>query len=247
MIGSFLLLSVLSGAAEAADTPMSIIRLSPTGPAGVGLSGDEKSREHVYYTSAEDDQVQAGVWEAPPYTSGPHNTKYSEFMYLLEGSVTLVDVDGREETFRAGDAVLVPRGTEFTWKQTERVRKYWVIFDRSDVAPATKTTFLRIEPDGPAGKGLVGEGRTKYHTYYETTDEKQSVGVWETKPHTSADFHQTKYAELMVFLKGSVSLIEKNGREEKFEAGDVALLPKGIEYKWKSDTVRKYWVIFDPS
>jgi uncharacterized cupin superfamily protein len=93
----------------------------------------------------------------------------------------------------------------------------------------------------------VGEERTKYHTYYETADEKQSVGVWETKPHTSADFRETKYAELMVFLKGSVSLIEKNGREQTFEAGEVALVPKGIEYKWKSDTVRKYWVIFDPS
>jgi uncharacterized cupin superfamily protein len=51
----------------------------------------------------------------------------------------------------------------------------------------------------------------------------------------------------MVFLKGSVSLVEKNGREQKFEAGEVAFVPKGIEYKWKSDTVRKYWVIFDPS
>jgi uncharacterized cupin superfamily protein len=161
--------------------------------------------------------------------------------------VTLVDADGREETFRAGDAILVPRGTEFTWKQTEKVRKYWVIFDRSEQPPSVRPTFLRVEPDGPAGKGLVGEGRTKYHTYYQTPDEKQSVGVWETKPHTASDFHETKYAELMVFLKGSVSLVEKSGREQKFQAGEVALVPKGIEYKWKGDTVRKFWVIFDPS
>ena len=146
-----------------------------------------------------------------------------------------------------GDAVLVPRGAEYTWKQTETLRKYWVIFDRSDEVPEARPAFLRIEPDGPAGKGLAGEGRTKYHTYYETRDEKQSVGVWETKPHTSADFHETKYAELMVFLKGTVSLIEKNGREHRFAAGDVALVPRGVEYKWVSDTVRKYWVIFDPS
>ena len=242
MIGSFVLLSVLA----AADAPPSVIRFSPGGPAGVGLKGDEKSREHVYYTSAQDDKVQAGVWEAAPYTSGPHTATYSEFMYLLEGSVTLVDKSGREETFRAGDAVLVPRGTEFTWKQTEKVRKYWVIFDRTGDAPKTAPTFVRVEADGPAGKGLVGEGRTKYHTYYETPDEKQSVGVWETKPH-KGELHETKYAELMVFLKGSVSLVDKNGREEKFQAGDVALVPKGIQYQWKGDTVRKFWVIFDPS
>ena len=242
MIGSFVLLSVLAGA----DAPSSVIRFSPQGPAGVGLKGDEKSREHVYYTSAQDDQVQAGVWEAAPYTSGPRTADYSEFMVLIEGSVTLVDKSGREETFRAGDAVLVPRGTELTWKQTEKVRKYWVIFDRTGDAPKTAPTFVRIEADGPAGKGLVGEGRTKYHTYYETPDEKQSVGVWETKPHTG-DLHETKYAELMVFLKGNVSLVDEKGREEKFQAGDVALVPKGIQYQWKGETVRKFWVIFDPS
>jgi uncharacterized cupin superfamily protein len=191
--------------------------------------------------------VQAGVWEAAPYTSGPHKTKYSEFMLLLEGSVTLVGKDGREETFRAGDALLVPRGAELTWKQTEKVRKYWVIFDRSEELPMEAPAVIRLSSDGPAGKGLVGEGRTKYHTYYQTPDERESVGVWETKPHASADFHRTKYAELMVFLKGTVSLVEKDGNEQKFQAGDVALVPKGIEYKWKSDTVRKYWVIFDPS
>jgi uncharacterized cupin superfamily protein len=241
-MGPFVLLAVLA----AADAPTSVIRFSPGGPAGVGLKGDEKSREHVYYTSAQDDQVQAGVWEAAPYTSGPHKAEYSEFMYLLEGSVTLVDKSGREETFRAGDAVLVPRGTEFTWKQTEKVRKYWVIFDRTGEAAKTAPTFVRVESDGPAGKGLVGEGRTKYHTYYETPDEKQSVGVWETKPH-QGELHETKYAELMVFLKGNVSLVDEQGREEKFQAGDVALVPKGIQYQWKGETVRKFWVIFDPS
>ena len=101
MTSWLLLLSVLGAAAETADAPMSILRFSPSGPEEVGMKGDEKSREHVYYTSAQDDQVQAGVWEAAPYTTGPHKTqkrKYSEFMYLLEGSVTLVDAGGREET-----------------------------------------------------------------------------------------------------------------------------------------------------
>lgn len=243
MSAAFLLLSVLAGA----DNAPAIIRFSPSGPAGVGLKGDEKSREHVYYTSAQDKDVQAGVWEAEPYTSGPHKTKYSEFMLLLEGSVTLVGKDGREETFRKGDALLVPRGAEFTWKQTEKVRKYWVIFDRSEEVPGEAPLVVRLSLDGPADGGLQGEGRTKYHTYYQTPDEKQSVGVWETKPHESADFRTTQYAELMVFLKGNARLLEKNGSEQRFEAGDVALVPRGTEYKWKSDTVRKYWVIFDPS
>jgi uncharacterized cupin superfamily protein len=75
MIASTLLLSVLAGA----DNPLAVIRFDPA----VDLKGDEKSSEHVYYTSASDKEVQAGVWEAAPYTSGPHKTTYSEFMYLL--------------------------------------------------------------------------------------------------------------------------------------------------------------------
>jgi mannose-6-phosphate isomerase-like protein (cupin superfamily) len=31
----------------------------------------------------------------------------------MEGSVTFEDKSGREETFKVGDAVLIPRGTEF--------------------------------------------------------------------------------------------------------------------------------------
>jgi uncharacterized cupin superfamily protein len=42
-----------------------------------------------------------------------------------------------------------------------------------------------------------------------------------------------------------VTLTTPNGQTERFMAGDVALVPKGIEYKWSSNTTRKFWVIFD--
>jgi uncharacterized cupin superfamily protein len=43
--------------------------------------------------------------------------------------VTLEDKSGREETFKAGDAFIVPKGVAVKWKQSEHIRKYWVIFD----------------------------------------------------------------------------------------------------------------------
>ncbi len=55
----------------------------------------------------------------------------------------------------------------------------------------------------------------------------------------------TKYAELMIFLKGNVTLTTPDGQAERFKAGDGALVPRGIEYKWGSDLTRKFWVIFD--
>lgn len=243
-----LLLSLAVPGLAPAQTAERIVRLLPDGPPGVGLTGEDGTRNHTFYRAGEG-RYSAGVWEAEPRTAGPMTTRYTEFMYLLEGSVTLVDAAGREETFRAGDALLVPRGTTYTWKQTEPVRKYWAIFERdpaqvTSAASAAPPTFVRLHPGGPPETGLRGEGRTKSHAYYRGTD-GSSVGVWETAPHTADGFHETRYAELMVFLSGTVTLRQPGGVEETFGPGEAALVPKGAEYRWSSGTARKFWVIVE--
>lgn len=226
-----------------------IIRFEPNGPSGQGLKGNDKTKSHTYYKAKENERNTAGVWASADYAGQMRKVAFTEFIYLLEGSITLAHKDGREEAFKAGDAVLIPRGTEFAWKRSDNVKEYYVIFDRevagaASDAPSGTPKFMRLDKDGPAGKGLAGEGRTKSHTYHKGAD-GSSVGVWETAPHTAPGFHETKYAELMVFLKGTVTLSTPDGQQEVFKAGDVALVPRGIEYKWSSDTVRKFWVIFD--
>jgi uncharacterized cupin superfamily protein len=242
------LMAVLGVAVQAQDKPK-ILRFEPNGPPGQGLVGNDrdKSRVHYYYKSKADERVAAGVWSSPDFSGRMRKVTNTEFIYILEGSVTFEDKSGREETFRAGDAVVIPRGTEFVWKRTQNEKEYWVIFDREAAgtpAPHGTPTFFGLDMDGPAGKGLSGTGRTKEHEYYAGAD-GSSVGVWETQPFTAPNFHLTKYAELMVFLKGNVTLSTPDGQTERFKAGDVALVPKGIEYKWSSDTTRKFWVIFD--
>jgi uncharacterized cupin superfamily protein len=242
------LAAVLGVAVQAQDKPK-ILRFEPNGPAGQGLVGNDRdtSRVHYYYKSKADERVAAGVWSSPDFSGKMRKVTNTEFIYILEGTVTFEDKSGREETFKAGDAVLIPRGTEFVWKRTQNEKEYWVIFDREAAgtpAPQSTPTFFRLEMEGPAGKGLAGTGRTKEYEYYTAAD-GSSVGVWETQPFTAPTFHLTKYAELMVFLKGNVTLTTPDGQTERFKAGDVALVPKGIEYKWSSDTTRKFWVIFD--
>jgi uncharacterized cupin superfamily protein len=238
---------VLAAPVQAQEKPK-IIRFEPNGPAGQGLKGD-KTKSHTYYKARDNERNTAGVWEADNFSGQMRKATFTEFIYILQGSVTLAHKDGREETFKAGDAVLLPRGAEYAWKKTDNLKEYYVIFDREVAgAPAAATqgtpAFYRLDKDGPAGKGLAGEGRTKEHQYFKGAD-GSSVGVWETAPHTAPGFHKTRYAELMVFLKGNVTLSTPDGQQETFKAGDVALVPAGIEYKWSSDTVRKFWVIFD--
>jgi uncharacterized cupin superfamily protein len=244
----FAVAATLMTAAVHAQAPAKILRFNPNGE-GQGLVGNQRDRSKVYYyyKSKADERVAAGVWFSPDFSGPMRRVTNTEFIYILEGSVTFEDKSGREETFKAGDAVLIPRGTEFSWKRTNDEKEYWVIFDREGPgtsAPKTSPTFFRLERDGPAGKGLSGTGRTKEHEYYSGAD-GSSAGVWETQPYTSPAFHKTKYAELMLFLAGNVTLTTPGGQVECFKAGDVALVPKGIEYKWSSDTTRKFWVIFD--
>lgn len=50
-----------------------------------------------------------------------------EFMYFLEGGVTLTSADGTVQTIDAGEAVTIPREWTGTW-DTEGYTKIWVIY-----------------------------------------------------------------------------------------------------------------------
>lgn len=50
-----------------------------------------------------------------------------EFMYFLEGSVTLTSSDGSVQTIEAGEAVTIPKEWTGVW-ETDGYRKIWVIY-----------------------------------------------------------------------------------------------------------------------
>ena len=50
-----------------------------------------------------------------------------EFMYFLQGGVTLTSADGTVQTIDAGEAVTIPREWTGTW-DTEGYTKIWVIY-----------------------------------------------------------------------------------------------------------------------
>ena len=50
-----------------------------------------------------------------------------EFMYFLEGSVTLTSSDGSAQVINAGEAVTIPKEWTGTW-ETDGYTKIWVIY-----------------------------------------------------------------------------------------------------------------------
>ena len=54
----------------------------------------------------------AGSWTGLPFTSGTITTAVHTFVYLLEGSLSIVEENGQPRCFGPGDAFFVPAGTK---------------------------------------------------------------------------------------------------------------------------------------
>lgn len=91
------------------------------------IEGRAMGQDHIYF-NRDAPGIRAGIWRAEPYTDYYESYPCDEFMYVLEGSVTLENEEF-SETYRKGDAFLVPKGFRGLWKQTEPMLKYYVMID----------------------------------------------------------------------------------------------------------------------
>jgi len=77
---------------------------------------------------ASDGKFASGVYKAGPQVfeiDEPYGV--DEFMFFLEGSVTLTPLGGDALTINAGEAVTIPKEWRGKW-ETEGYRKIWVIY-----------------------------------------------------------------------------------------------------------------------
>jgi uncharacterized cupin superfamily protein len=93
-----------------------------------GTKAEVDVLDHEAFRAA-DDRFDAGVYAV----SGPHRAEISqdygvdEFMYFLEGGVTLVSADGTRTEVRAGEAVVIPKTWRGIW-ESEGYKKIYVIY-----------------------------------------------------------------------------------------------------------------------
>ena len=112
-----------------------VIRFEPHGPKDKGLaewdpidpaeieSGTPVQRGHIYHEIPEAGYM-AGVWDCTANTLkfGPYPVH--EFMFLLEGSVTIALADGSQTTVNAGEAFVIPKGLPCQWIQPVGIQHY---------------------------------------------------------------------------------------------------------------------------
>ena len=97
---------------------------SPAANMLIGPSPEQSGRNWFEDASK---QWTMGVWDSTPYRRKAIPFPRHELMHLLEGSVTLSDPDGWQQTFKAGDTFFVPMGANVEWHNTEYVKKYYCI------------------------------------------------------------------------------------------------------------------------
>ena len=71
----------------------------------------EVNAQHVYQTTYEtsDGDFSTGVWTSTPGKWRAFSDR-DEFCYIVEGHICLIGDDGHVQTFRTGEAFLIPKG-----------------------------------------------------------------------------------------------------------------------------------------
>lgn len=87
--------------------------------------GDPQHVTRSHFDSP-DGKLAAGTWTSTPGKWRAF-TDRDEFCFILSGHVRLVDETGQFQTFKTGDAFLIPNGFRGFWEVIETTTKHFVI------------------------------------------------------------------------------------------------------------------------
>lgn len=99
----------------------------PPFPAESLLAGESINAGHTFW---EGEMTVKVVSNAPAkYRIDPQ--PFDEFIYVLDGQLTLIDVEGRKDEFGVGDWLVLPKGWRGTWETRGNYRELLSIETRS--------------------------------------------------------------------------------------------------------------------
>ena len=89
------------------------------------IEGDPQHKSALFFENASGDLI-AGTWTSTPGKWHAF-TNRDEFCYIISGHVRLISEEGSAQTFKAGDAFLIPNGFRGYWEVIETTTKHYVI------------------------------------------------------------------------------------------------------------------------
>lgn len=103
----------------------------PPFPAEIVLEGESENWEQVIHQG---DFVVAIFSASPAIIDINEPFPYDEFVLVLEGEVTLTNIDGGTRSYRQGDTFLVPKGWMGTWDMPVKYREMIIVDTQAWVA-----------------------------------------------------------------------------------------------------------------
>ncbi len=186
---------------------------------------------------------------------------YDEFVWVLDGELTLTDVDGRTETYVAGDTLLVPKGFKGMWEMRGDYRELVVIEtnayesegdlfkiagsivaswfqDAPGFLPLNAQQLKRaelqpVEPT-PADLELVEDLEVWQASRFTRVHEGELViQVYAAPPALVNISAPFPYDEFVWVLDGELALTPAEGQTVTYTAGSAAFVPKGFMGTWE--------------
>lgn len=248
-----------------------VIRLEPTGPADSGLekmdldAADFQSElpeqyVHVYYED-EDLGLSVGVWTTTTMQEAFGPYPGDEFMWVLEGQVSMVDGDGNQTLVKPGETFYIRNAIPISWKQEGFLRKFYMTFadpnastpqiDSADGgvrvlrADELQAGMQKMETTEPLV--IVGEKPVQHDNVLFTNDAgNMYIGMWDSTALDS-EMRPFPWHEMVQLLEGEVTITEADGSRHLFKAGDVFFIPMGTVCKWQTHGyVKKFYSILEP-
>ena len=89
------------------------------------VEGDPQHVTKMHFESPDGGMI-AGTWTSTPGRWHAF-TDRDEFCVILSGHVRLIDEEGEAQTFKSGDAFMIPNGFRGYWDVIETTTKHFVI------------------------------------------------------------------------------------------------------------------------
>ncbi len=249
-----------------------VIRLEPGGAADNGLEkmdldpADFQSELpeqyiHVYYED-EDLGLSVGVWTTTTMQEAFGPYPGDEFMWVLEGQVSMVDGDGNQTRVKPGETFCIRNAIPISWKQEGFLRKFYMTYADPNAptpqidsasggvrvmrADELRAGMQKMETTEPLV--IVGEKPVQHDNILFTNDTgNMFVGMWDSTALDS-EMRPFPWHEMVHLLEGQVTISEADGSRHLFRAGDVFFIPMGTVCKWQTHGyVKKFYSILEPN
>ncbi len=210
--------------------------------------------DHLYY---DEDGITVGIFQTNAFGDQLAPTAAEQFIHVLQGTIKVERKDANIDEFTSGQTFAIPKGLTCRVSAAKGSKFYLMSYDDCDAAAHENVEEIGIISLNPSDaveeltiadtSQFVGAIPKHYkHGYYTDTSGRFLVAKWDSDGF-ERDVAPFNRHELMIFLKGRVTLSDGQSTSETFAASDVAFVPHLAPYKWKSsEYLSKFYCIVMP-